>query len=381
MFFLIPLLLVSIAEGATQYPALPNLNLTLPTLNRSTLVVITGGKYDEFQSIANAAALIYWQQGATVAITTRNLKTFDYKSIANTSIKVYCLRLGDHSCKCDCRAYKFAQLIRERYGKNPDIYVNGALTIHNGDPLDYTSHELDNIFREYYTDPLEIERVFLENNNPNQQMKFLYIITWAGALVLPPFYQTLYNERARFLLDRLEAQNAALRFPNVEWLATLCVFTNTSAMITSTNPSATRAGLCSQQKFQSIFTANLYNLGYPPSFVGLSVVQATLLRAQLNYETIFDASGVYSSNIPAFLQLRITASGKQFTAAYQLISLNSYGINITQQSCPIFYIKPEMAEHVNNMIKYGFLAITPNIVNDINKIIGGNKISGFADKY
>jgi hypothetical protein len=141
MLFTIFLFFVLI-EG-TQYPALPNSDLTLPQLNRSVHVLITGGKS---QSIANAAAIIFYQLGATVTITTRNLKTFNYSAIANTTIKVMCLRLGNHSCKCNCRAYRFANLYRQTYGKNPDIYVHSALTIYNGDPLDYTSRELDFIF-------------------------------------------------------------------------------------------------------------------------------------------------------------------------------------------------------------------------------------------
>lgn len=332
----------------TQYPALPNGNLILPALNKSVHVLLTGGK---LQSISHATALIFWSLGATVTITTRNLKTFNYSAIAGTDINVMCLRLGSSSCQtCHCRPYQMAELYRKKYGKNPDYYVHGALTIYNGDPLDYTTKELDSIFREYYSGPLEIERVFLQNNNPNQKVTVLYLTTFAG-IVLPPWYQTLYNERARFLLDRLEAQNAALRFANWEWLATLCFFTNTTAMINSKNPSATRAGLYSQQQFQTIFTANLYNLGYPPEFVGLAAVQAMLLRAQLGFETIFDASGVYSASVPAFIQLRATATGLQFTFAYRAISLNNFGINITDQTPPLFFRKAAvLASHWKGLI-------------------------------
>lgn len=369
MFFLIPLLLASVAEGQTQYPALPDPNLVLPTLNRSTLVVITGGKNSRAQSIANAAALQFYQMGATVAITTRNLKTFNYSSILNTTIKVYCLILGGDGCdKCDCTAFKFAHLIRERYGKNPDIYINAALTTYNGDLIDYTSKELNAIWREYITDPIEIERVWLENNNPNQPMKFLYVNSWA--FLSPPWYQNAYNLRQQQFFNRAQSLNAAARYPNVEFLQTLCVFTATNAMLDSVNPSATRAHLCSQEQFQIIFTAAVA-AGNSPSFVALAIAQATTLRAQLNYETIFDASGVFSASIPGFITLRATTTGNQFTAAYRIISLTGYGINITQQTCPMYYITPATANVVNNMLKYGMLGTNINeIISNINKAVG-----------
>lgn len=324
-FSLFSLFVAFIFCQPTQYPVLPNSSLTLPTLNRSVNVLITGGKQ---QSIALATALIFDSLGATVTITTRNPSTYNYALIAGTNINVIGLDLGGRSDPTK-RAKRVAKNYRQTYGKNPDIYVHSALTIANGDPYDYESDDLEYFYRQYVVDPMEIEREFLSHNDPTQQVKVVYVTTYAG-IVYPPYYQTLYNERARFLLDRLEASNAAIRFPNWEYLATLCVFTNTTAMINSVNPSA-EAGDYAQQQFQTIFTGLLATLGLPASYVGNAVAQAALLRSQLNYETIFDASGPYSASIPSFVALR-GLSGKNFTLAYRGVSLAGYGINITKHT-------------------------------------------------
>ena len=216
-------------------------------------------------------------------------------------------------------------------GRRPDILVHGALTIYNGIRYDFTADQLDYVNRMYFVDPIELENQFLARDATSRPMKVLYISTYAG-WAQPPYYQTLYNERAFGYIQNVRAMNSALRFPNTEWLATLCVFTNTTAMINSENPSAD-AGDYAAQQFQTVFIRTLALAGVPPAYVASAVVHATLLRAQLGYETIFDASGPYSATTPGLYAL-FNTSGLYFSTAYRSVSYNGFGINITQHTPP-----------------------------------------------
>jgi NAD(P)-dependent dehydrogenase (short-subunit alcohol dehydrogenase family) len=281
----------------TQFPVLPNPALvsSLPQLDSSFLVFIAGGR-----GIALATALQYAALGAHVTITTRNIQTYDLSQIANTNINLVELHYGERS-RGGARAFRVAQKYLDQHGRRPDVLVQSALTIYNGIRYDYDSDTLEYVNKMYFSDPTELENVFLANDATARPMKILYVSSYAG-YVQPPYYQTLYNERQFAVLQHVRSMRAALRYPNTEFLATLCTFTNTSAMDTSVNPSAD-AGDYAQQQFQAIFKVLLRTRGFPPALVGSAVVQATLLRAQLNYETMFDASGGYSVTSLVFYQL------------------------------------------------------------------------------
>ena len=176
-------------------------------------------------------------------------------------------------------------------------------------------------------DPLYIEMKIIKNRDQNQPLKIGYVTTWAG-ISKPPYYQPLYNERASFLIERLHGHNSALLYPNVEYIATLCVFTNTSAMDKSVNPSADNGDIA-QIKFQAVFKIALRLYGNPPAFVGKAMAQAVLLRKELEYETIFDASGVWSNTVYNLIDAKNTMSGKNFSIYFRQVSISSYNINMT----------------------------------------------------
>ena len=246
MFALLLLLELYYTQQNT-YPKLPNDALVLPQLNSSFFVLVTGGNNE---SIALATAKEFDALGASVIVTTPHLSTYNHSWLDGTNIRVLELELGRIGSGPGT-VKGFWDTYYVIAGQQTRVYINSALTIANGNPEDYTDSQLEYYYRMSVIDPLQLEMKIIKNRDQNQPLKIGYVTTWAG-ISKPPYYQPLYNDKASFFIERLHGHNSALSYPNVEYVATLCVFTNTSAMDKSVNPSAVKGNIA-QVKFQATF--------------------------------------------------------------------------------------------------------------------------------
>ncbi len=191
-------------------------------------------------------------------------------------------------------------------------------------------------YKQYTIDPIAMEQEFLASDATAAKMTILYIGSLA-AWSVPPFYQQMYNARAQVFMENVLSMGASNRFPNTEWLMTFCVFTNTSAMDTSENPSAmpgdlTTTGDFAAQEFQRLFKIYLRTRGLPASFPAQGIVQAIEMRTALAGQKIFDVSGPYSSS--GIFNL-YNQSTNVFIPAYRQVSLGGFGIDITKHTPPV----------------------------------------------
>jgi hypothetical protein len=244
------------------YPVYPVANITLPSLE-GKLVAVTGCR-----GIALEVVKLVHSLNASVSCTTRNLDTFDYSTLPS-GVTVYELDwCREGSIK------RFVKHYNRDNGRMWDALDDNALTVTNGDVVDWYDTDMDCAWRMNIKGSILLEQEFLRyyfDSNATHSVAWNYALSTAGVSQIPQF-QPLYNLGKVFKFQHIKGRGLDQKFPFIRYSGIACVFANTNISRDALNPSADK-GDYAQQKFQAITVAYTPVLGVPPSTVALAHVQ------------------------------------------------------------------------------------------------------------
>ena len=332
MYSVLCLLVVALYAQPTPFTVAPNLAVTIPLNNGDPVFV------DACRGIGQAIALQEAAQGSHVVCTTRNTHSFkEGAAIAGKNISLWELDYTQPG-----NALLIGVTFEVRFGRRPARAYFAAETTMNGLWQSYNRSLTHYTIDMSIAGPFELQNYWTRNDATAPHMVITSISSfdaWVPLIGLMDGYNLI--ERTR--LDTTRSMGTQLLYANTEYLITFCIFTNTTTMATSINPTAqVRSGNlfapqndCVAQQFQAIALELGLLYGLPTSFVGLGAVQVASMRAAFGNDTIFDVSGPYSAAFGSVQQYALfSLPGAVFNEVYYEVVLGGFGIDLRRHAQP-----------------------------------------------
>jgi hypothetical protein len=312
------------SEPLTPFTPAPIQGLVIPTNNGDPVFV------DACLGIGQAIAIQEAAQGSRVICTTRNLFTYTERSKLGPKITLWQLdyRIPGNALEV---GIAFELLMA---GKRPVRAYYDATVAINGRFESYNATIFNTIQALAYG-PTVLKNFWGRNDATSAPMTEISISTfdaWTPLIGLMDGYNVIQFYRWSYTLT----QGVQIPNPNTRAIITYCIFTNTTIMATSINPTAqANSGTlfgpqndCVAQAFQTIATELGLVYGLPASFVALGAVQAASVPAAFGYDTIFDVSGPYSVAFGSVQQRALfSLHGNVFNEVYYEAVLAGFGID------------------------------------------------------